>query len=51
VPVAQQKSARQLPQRPPAYAEPRPPEDSEAQPAEAEEHPVSDTGVVRGGLY
>jgi hypothetical protein len=41
--IAEQKSAGQSP----ALAEPRGEENNE----EAVEHPVSDTGVVRGGLY
>ena len=45
--IAEQKSAAQ----PPGRAAPRPEENSEAEPAEAIEHPASDTGVVRGGLY
>jgi hypothetical protein len=46
--IAEQKSAAQQPPR----AQPRPEENSQAEPAaEAVEHPVSDTGVVRGGLY
>ena len=45
--IAQQKSAPQ----PAGHAVPHPEENSEAEPAEAAEHPVSDTGVVRGGLY
>ena len=42
-----QKSAAQ----PPGHAVPHPEENSEADLPEAVEHPVSDTGVVRGGLY
>ena len=42
--IAEQKSTAQ----PPGRAVPRADENSEAEPAE---HPVSDTGVVRGGLY
>ena len=45
--IAEQKSAVQ----PPGRAAPRAEENSEAEPAEAVEHPVGDTGVVRGGLY
>jgi hypothetical protein len=45
--IAEQKSA--VP--PPGRAAPRAEENSEAEPAEAVEHPASDTGVVRGGLY
>lgn len=45
--IAEQKSAAQ----PPGRAAPRPEENSEAEPAEAVEHPASDAGVVRGGLY
>jgi hypothetical protein len=47
--IAEQKSVAQAP----AVAEPRPQHNGEAEPAaEAVEHPISDTGVVRGGgLY
>ena len=45
--IAEQKSAAQ----PPRVAAPHPQENSEAEPAEPDEHPVNDTGVVRGGLY
>jgi hypothetical protein len=45
--IAEQKSIAQ----PPGHAVPQPEENSEAEPAEAAEHPVGDTGVVRGGLY
>lgn len=48
--IAEQKSAAQ-PQKPPAYAEPRPQENSELEPADADDHPRNDTGAVRGGLY
>lgn len=44
--IAEQKSAAQ----PPGHAAP-PQENSEAEPADTVEHPASDTGVVRGGLY
>lgn len=46
--IAEQKSAAQSP----ALAEPRPQENNQTEPAAAAvERPVSDTGVVRGGLY
>lgn len=45
--IPEQKSAAQ----PPGRADPRPEQNSEAEPVETVEHPASDTGVVRGGLY
>jgi hypothetical protein len=45
--IAEQNSAA----RPPAVAQPRPQQNGAAEPAETVEHPVNDSGVVRGGLY
>lgn len=49
--IAEQKSPAQE-QKPPAYAEPRGQERSNAGPLPGQgEQPASDSGVVRGGLY